>query len=38
MVVLRDGKIVTDETVADRLSAERELAHLKQAQQAVKLD
>jgi putative ABC transport system ATP-binding protein len=38
MVVLRDGKIVTDEKVADRLNAERELAKLKQAQAAVKLE
>ena len=37
MVILRDGKIVTDEPVRDRLSAEEELNHLKQAQQAVKL-
>jgi len=37
MVILRDGKIVTDEKVADRLNAEKELDHLKQAQQAVKL-
>jgi putative ABC transport system ATP-binding protein len=37
MVVLRDGKIVTDDKVAHRLNAESELAHLKQAQAAVKL-
>jgi putative ABC transport system ATP-binding protein len=37
MVVLRDGKIVTDEMVSDRLNAERELLQLRQAQQAVKL-
>jgi putative ABC transport system ATP-binding protein len=37
MVVLRDGKIVTDEMVGDRLIAERELFQLRQAQQAVKL-
>jgi putative ABC transport system ATP-binding protein len=37
MVILRDGKIVTDEKVADRLIAERELQQLRQAQQAVKL-
>jgi putative ABC transport system ATP-binding protein len=37
MVILRDGKIVTDEPVRDRLNAERELEKLKQAQQAVKL-
>ena len=32
MVILRDGKIVTDEKVADRLNAEKELDRLKQAQ------
>ena len=37
MVVLRDGKVVTDEPVRERLSAEEELNRLKQAQQAVKL-
>ena len=37
MVVLRDGKIVTDESVRDRLNAEKELEKLKQEQQAVKL-
>jgi hypothetical protein len=37
MVVLRDGKIVTDEKVADRLIAEKELQQLREAQQAVKL-
>ena len=37
MVVLRDGKIVTDEIVRDRLNAEKELLQLRQAQQAVKL-
>jgi putative ABC transport system ATP-binding protein len=37
MVVLRDGKIVTDEAVGDRLNAEQELVQLRQAQQAVKL-
>lgn len=37
MVILRDGKIVTDEKVADRLIAEKELQQLHQAQQAVKL-
>jgi putative ABC transport system ATP-binding protein len=36
-VILRDGKIVTDSTVADRLNAEVELGRLKEAQQAVKL-
>ena len=37
MVILRDGKIVTDELVRDRLVAEKELQQLRQAQQAVKL-
>ena len=37
MIILKDGKIRTDETVADRLNAENELKHLKQAQEAVKL-
>jgi putative ABC transport system ATP-binding protein len=37
MVILRDGKIVTDEKVRDRLVATNELQRLRQAQQAVKL-
>jgi putative ABC transport system ATP-binding protein len=37
MVILRDGKIVTDELVRDRSVAEKELQQLRQAQQAVKL-
>jgi putative ABC transport system ATP-binding protein len=37
MIILRDGKIVTDELVRDRLIATHELQQLKQAQQAVKL-
>jgi putative ABC transport system ATP-binding protein len=37
MVILRDGKIVTDEIVRDRLIAANELQQLRQAQQAVKL-
>jgi putative ABC transport system ATP-binding protein len=37
MVVLRDGKIVTDEPVRDRSIAEREMSNLRQTQQAVKL-
>jgi putative ABC transport system ATP-binding protein len=37
MVVLRDGKIVTDEPVSERSIAEKELQELRQAQQAVKL-
>lgn len=37
MVILRDGKIVTDEQVRDRLIATNELQQLRQAQQAVKL-
>jgi len=36
-VILRDGKILTDEPVRDRLNAEGELKKLKQAQEAVKL-
>ena len=36
-VVLRDGQIVTDESVRNRLSAETELRHLQAAQQAIKL-
>jgi putative ABC transport system ATP-binding protein len=37
MVILRDGKILTDEAVANRLNAEQELGKLKQAQLAVQL-
>jgi putative ABC transport system ATP-binding protein len=37
MVVLRDGKIVTDEAVENRSVAEKELQQLRAAQQAVKL-
>jgi putative ABC transport system ATP-binding protein len=37
MVILRDGKIVTDEPVRERLLAEKESQQLRQAQQAVKL-
>ncbi|HEY5345552.1 MAG TPA: ABC transporter ATP-binding protein [Verrucomicrobiae bacterium] len=37
MIILRDGKIVTDEKVTDRFSAENELKNLREAQQAVKL-
>ena len=36
-VVLRDGKIVADEAVRERLFAETELRHLHEAQQAIKL-
>ena len=36
-VILRDGKILSDVPVKDRLNAEHELGQLKQAQQAVKL-
>lgn len=36
-VILRDGKILTDEPVKERLIAENELHQLRQAQQAVKL-
>jgi len=37
MVILRDGKIVSDEAVGNRLIAENELRNLRQAQQAVQL-
>jgi putative ABC transport system ATP-binding protein len=37
MVILRDGKIVTDEMVKNRSIAETELQRLRQEQQAVKL-
>jgi len=37
MVILRDGKIITDEAVPSRSVAETELNRLKQAQQEVKL-
>ena len=37
MVILRDGKILSDAPVQKRLNAEQELGRLKQAQQAVKL-
>jgi putative ABC transport system ATP-binding protein len=36
-VIMRDGQIVTDIAVADRLIAQTELARLREAQQAVKL-
>jgi putative ABC transport system ATP-binding protein len=36
-VIMRDGRIVTDTPVADRLNAEQELARLRQAQAAAKL-
>ena len=38
MVILRDGKIVTDEAVQNRSIADKELQQLRAAQQAVKLD
>jgi putative ABC transport system ATP-binding protein len=37
MVILRDGKILTDEAVNNRLIAEKELQILRQAQKAVQL-
>jgi putative ABC transport system ATP-binding protein len=37
MIILRDGKIVSDEKVANRLNAEAELSKLKQEQEAVNL-
>jgi putative ABC transport system ATP-binding protein len=36
-VILRDGKVLTDEAVGERLMAETELRNLRQAQVAVKL-
>ena len=36
-VVMRDGKVVSDTVVADRLNAQQELARLQAAQQAVQL-
>ncbi|MGB7768645.1 MAG: ABC transporter ATP-binding protein [Verrucomicrobiia bacterium] len=36
-VVLRDGRVVTDEVVQNRLRAETELHNLREAQQAIKL-
>ncbi|HEU5125107.1 MAG TPA: ABC transporter ATP-binding protein [Verrucomicrobiae bacterium] len=37
-VVMRDGRIVTDSAVVNRLSAEEELQRLREAQKAVQLD
>jgi hypothetical protein len=37
MIILRDGKILTDEIVPARLNAEAELKKLRLAQEAVKL-
>ena len=37
MIILRDGKVLTDEVVKDRFNAEVELKKLREAQQAVKL-
>jgi putative ABC transport system ATP-binding protein len=36
-VIMRDGQVVSDIQVKDRLNAEKELANLREAQQAVKL-
>ena len=36
-IVLRDGRVVTDEAVPSRLNAETELGRLREAQQAIKL-
>jgi putative ABC transport system ATP-binding protein len=36
-VVLRDGRVVTDDVVRSRLNAETELSNLREAQQAIKL-
>jgi len=38
MIILKDGKIRTDENVADRLNAEEELKKLRTAQEAIKLE
>jgi putative ABC transport system ATP-binding protein len=37
MIILRDGRVVTDQAVPNRAVAEIELQHLRQQQQAVKL-
>jgi putative ABC transport system ATP-binding protein len=37
MIILRDGRVVTDQPVANRAIAEKELQQLRQEQQAVKL-
>jgi hypothetical protein len=37
MVVMRDGRIVTDAPVENRSKAEQELQRLREAQQAVQL-
>jgi putative ABC transport system ATP-binding protein len=36
-IIMRDGRLVTDETVKNRLNAEHELQRLRQAHQAVNL-
>ena len=36
-LVMRDGRIVSDVLVSDRLNAETELRHLRDAQQAIQL-
>jgi putative ABC transport system ATP-binding protein len=36
-VIMRDGKVVSDTIVTDRLKAETELERLREAQQAVQL-
>jgi putative ABC transport system ATP-binding protein len=38
MIVMRDGKVVGDTPVANRLNAEKELGRLQQEQKAVQLD
>ena len=38
MIILKDGKIRTDEKVAERLNAEEELKKLRTAQEAIKLE
>jgi putative ABC transport system ATP-binding protein len=37
MIVMRDGKVISDAPVANRLNAETELSKLNQAQAEVKL-
>ena len=36
-VIMRDGQVLTDTAVTDRLQAETELARLREAHQAVQL-
>ena len=36
-IVMRDGRILTDQLVTNRLSAEQELQHVRQEQRAAQL-